>query len=199
MCTLSLVCRHSASPLLPPFFSPHSIPVDLPLSPLSHFLLSSCSLPVVRSIDPAQNTAVIMSVEGRMHGVDLCYLEEPCANYLDAVVDTVFSIHDLEGPGDVLVFLPGQVRNQTYIHRHTHIDTQTHKHGCCVYLPCTSSALPPTLLPNTSSVPPPPPLCTPLLYTPPIYTSCTPSLYTPLCTPLLYTPLCTPSLYTRVG
>ena len=131
MCTLSLVCRHSASPLLPPLFSPHSIPVDLPLSPLSPFLLSSCSLsalsllspcslPVVRSIDPAQNTAVIMSVEGRMHGVDLCYLEEPCANYLDAVVDTVFSIHDLEGPGDVLVFLPGQVRNQTYIHIDTH-------------------------------------------------------------------------------
>ena len=41
------------------------------------------------SVDPKQDTAVVMSVEGRQHSVDLCYLEAPASNYLHATVDTI--------------------------------------------------------------------------------------------------------------
>ena len=59
---------------------------------------------------PEKDTAVIVSVEGRQHPVDLLYLEQPAANYLDKAVETVMNIHRREAldSGDILVFLPGQ-------------------------------------------------------------------------------------------
>lgn len=35
------------------------------------------------------------------------FLIRPCINYLRSALDTVLAIHEQEGPGDVLVFLPG--------------------------------------------------------------------------------------------
>ncbi|KAK8869932.1 hypothetical protein IAR55_000500 [Kwoniella newhampshirensis] len=58
--------------------------------------------------DRAQDDAVIVSLEGRMFPVEVCYLKEPCADYAEAAVQTVFDIHMKEPPGDVLVFLTGR-------------------------------------------------------------------------------------------
>lgn len=59
---------------------------------------------------PQNDTAVIVSVEGRQHPVDTLYLEQPAANYLDKLVETVMNIHRSEAidSGDILAFLPGQ-------------------------------------------------------------------------------------------
>eukprot|EP01031_Cornospumella_fuschlensis_P027321 gene27321-33006_t len=59
------------------------------------------------SEDKSSDTAVIMSVQGRQHPVDVLYTLDPCRNYLMAAVDTVLSIHRTEEEGDILVFLPG--------------------------------------------------------------------------------------------
>jgi ATP-dependent RNA helicase DDX35 len=37
--------------------------------------------------------AVAISLEGRMHPVDIQYLKQPCENYLDEAVRTVMAIH----------------------------------------------------------------------------------------------------------
>ncbi|KAJ0402879.1 hypothetical protein P43SY_000493 [Pythium insidiosum] len=61
--------------------------------------------------DMTQNSledVVAVSVEGRQYPVDIQYLEEPCSDYLAKAIDTVLAIDAHEGPGDVLVFLPGQ-------------------------------------------------------------------------------------------
>jgi ATP-dependent RNA helicase DDX35 len=50
----------------------------------------------------------ILSVQGRPHPVDICYLRNPCKDYLMQAVWTVLDIHAREDyPGDILVFLPG--------------------------------------------------------------------------------------------
>ncbi|KNC83419.1 ATP-dependent RNA helicase DHX35, variant [Sphaeroforma arctica JP610] len=57
---------------------------------------------------PENNTATILSVEGRMHHVDIHYRRFPVPNYMQACADSVMQIHSKEGAGDVLVFLTGQ-------------------------------------------------------------------------------------------
>ncbi|XP_051160158.1 probable ATP-dependent RNA helicase DHX35 [Leptopilina boulardi] len=53
------------------------------------------------------NTATVMSVEGRLHGVDIYYSQEPVADYVQSVVDTALNIHKTEEAGDILAFLTG--------------------------------------------------------------------------------------------
>lgn len=50
----------------------------------------------------------IISIEGRAFPVQVQYVEEPVADYLQAAVDTVAAIHRQEPGGDILVFLTGQ-------------------------------------------------------------------------------------------
>ncbi|CAM6115361.1 unnamed protein product [Calypogeia fissa] len=50
----------------------------------------------------------LLSVEGRSFSVRVFYSKEPVSDYVLASVTTTLSIHKLEGPGDVLIFLPGQ-------------------------------------------------------------------------------------------
>ncbi|XP_011067091.1 PREDICTED: probable ATP-dependent RNA helicase DHX35 isoform X2 [Acromyrmex echinatior] len=57
--------------------------------------------------DSNKNSAVIMSVEGRLYPVDVFFLKEPMANYINGVVDTALKIHDTEESGDILAFLTG--------------------------------------------------------------------------------------------
>lgn len=54
------------------------------------------------------NDVVAVSVEGRQFPVDVEYLQEPCGDYMQKVIDTVLAIDKYEGDGDVLAFLPGQ-------------------------------------------------------------------------------------------
>jgi ATP-dependent RNA helicase DDX35 len=54
--------------------------------------------------------ATIMSVTGiRMFPIDIMYLAQPCSDYVKMAVRAVTQIHMNEAPGDVLVFMTGQV------------------------------------------------------------------------------------------
>lgn len=55
-----------------------------------------------------KDTSTILTVEGRMHENQVFYLDDPCADYVKATVDTIMKIHRKEGPGDILAFLTGQ-------------------------------------------------------------------------------------------
>ena len=60
------------------------------------------------SSHPENDTAVIMTVEGRAYPVDIHYARQPVASYVTSTVETVLAIHRDGGPGDVLAFLTGQ-------------------------------------------------------------------------------------------
>lgn len=48
---------------------------------------------------------VVLEVPGRNYPVEIHYLEEPCGNYIEEAVSTVFKIHNTSPGGDILVFL----------------------------------------------------------------------------------------------
>lgn len=52
--------------------------------------------------------APIFNIPGRRYNVDIYYTPQPEANYLAAVITTVFQIHLSQPAGDILVFLTGQ-------------------------------------------------------------------------------------------
>lgn len=55
-----------------------------------------------------QKSTFIVSIEGRTYPIDILYLESPAEDYLERTISTVFSIHQNEPRGDVLVFLTGR-------------------------------------------------------------------------------------------
>ncbi|XP_061927778.1 probable ATP-dependent RNA helicase DHX35 isoform X3 [Apis cerana] len=57
--------------------------------------------------DSTKDTAVILTIEGRLYPVDIFFIKEPVANYVTSVIDTVMKIHENEEPGDILAFLTG--------------------------------------------------------------------------------------------
>ncbi len=59
--------------------------------------------------------AVVMQVPGRVHPVDVQYLQAPCSDFVTATIQTVLDIHRLEGPGDILVFLPTSESIETVV------------------------------------------------------------------------------------
>ncbi|KAI6861427.1 ATP dependent RNA helicase [Hortaea werneckii] len=71
-----------------------------------HFL--QCFAAGDEDIDEDQKTARIVSIEGRAFPVDVHYLTDPCEDYLERAVHTVFDIHTSEPAGDILVFLTGR-------------------------------------------------------------------------------------------
>jgi len=50
----------------------------------------------------------VISVEGRLHDVEVHYLREPTSDYVRAAVEAAVAVHGAGVPGDVLVFLTGQ-------------------------------------------------------------------------------------------
>jgi ATP-dependent RNA helicase DDX35 len=50
----------------------------------------------------------IISIEGRMHPVEVQYLIEPVSDYVEKAVQTVIDIHTSEDKGDILLFLTGR-------------------------------------------------------------------------------------------
>ncbi|CAK3892732.1 ATP-dependent RNA helicase DHX35 [Lecanosticta acicola] len=59
------------------------------------------------------SSAHIVSVEGRAYPVDIHYLTDPCEDYLERAVKTIFEIHSSESDGDILVFLTGREEIET--------------------------------------------------------------------------------------
>jgi ATP-dependent RNA helicase DDX35 len=64
-----------------------------------------------------EETACVLSVTGRVHDVDLLYLDEPTHNFISTAVTTVLEIHRQEETGDILVFLPGAEDIENAIHQ----------------------------------------------------------------------------------
>jgi hypothetical protein len=54
--------------------------------------------------------------------VDIMFSKAPEADYVDACISTVLKIHISEPPGDVLVFLTGQVRGWQWQHIQQRLD-----------------------------------------------------------------------------
>ena len=54
------------------------------------------------------NGAPLMKVPGRTHPVEIFYTATPERNYVEAAIRTTLQIHQLEAPGDILVFLTGE-------------------------------------------------------------------------------------------
>ncbi|KAK0810261.1 hypothetical protein LTR59_002254 [Friedmanniomyces endolithicus] len=65
----------------------------------------------------ADSIGRIVSIEGRAFPVEIHYLAEPCEDYLERAVQTVFDIHASEPEGDILIFLPGRDDIQTAIEK----------------------------------------------------------------------------------
>uniref|UniRef100_A0A2I2ZPL2 Probable ATP-dependent RNA helicase DHX35 n=1 Tax=Gorilla gorilla gorilla TaxID=9595 RepID=A0A2I2ZPL2_GORGO len=65
--------------------------------------------------DPARDTCVILTVEGRTFPVDIFYLQSPVPDYIKSTVETVVKIHQTEGDGDILAFLTGQEEVETVV------------------------------------------------------------------------------------
>ncbi|KIV85498.1 hypothetical protein PV11_01189 [Exophiala sideris] len=61
-----------------------------------------------RDSDGADEQCRIISIEGRTYPVDVLYLDQPAEDYVEKAVQTVFTIHQQEAPGDILVFLTGR-------------------------------------------------------------------------------------------
>lgn len=57
----------------------------------------------------------IVSIEGRVHPVEVQYLAEATADYVKRAVDTVMDIHTTEEKGDILLFLTGREEIDTAI------------------------------------------------------------------------------------
>jgi HrpA-like RNA helicase len=62
----------------------------------------------VRTLKRGAFSAKVLYVKGRSHKVDIKYLDAPTQDYIEATVKTVFQIHCMMPPGDILVFLAGQ-------------------------------------------------------------------------------------------
>ncbi|RCH88984.1 hypothetical protein CU098_002468, partial [Rhizopus stolonifer] len=58
--------------------------------------------------DPKNDTAKIISLEGRMFPVDILYVDKPVVDYVETCIQTVFDIHLKEPAGDILIFLTGR-------------------------------------------------------------------------------------------
>ncbi|KAL2753734.1 hypothetical protein ACRALDRAFT_2140253 [Sodiomyces alcalophilus JCM 7366] len=55
-----------------------------------------------------EQTAAVVSLEGRVFPIDILYLETPAEDYVARAISTVLDIHTREGDGDILVFLTGR-------------------------------------------------------------------------------------------
>ncbi|KAK7205814.1 helicase [Myxozyma melibiosi] len=71
-------------------------------------IISSATLQADEFVNFFGSGTKIISIEGRMHPVDLLYLTEPTENYVEKTIETIFSIHANEPAGDILAFLTGR-------------------------------------------------------------------------------------------
>lgn len=72
-------------------------------------------------------TATVLHVSGRQFPVDVFYSTEPVTDYLSASVETAWSIHSRQPPGDILVFLTGQEEVDEAVSRLEQLEQQQKK------------------------------------------------------------------------
>ncbi|KAK2467129.1 hypothetical protein APHAL10511_001387 [Amanita phalloides] len=114
-----LLCRYSV--VMVDEAHERSLYVDLLLSILKKIRKRRPSLRVVISsatIDASSlvdyfsddnGEAAIISLEGRMHPVEIAYLENPIQDYMEKAADLAWSLNlQREKPGDILIFLAGR-------------------------------------------------------------------------------------------
>lgn len=74
-------------------------------------IVSSATLDAEKFKEFFQNggyKAEIIQIQGRMYPVELCYLKQPCKNYVQKAAETMCLIHKTQPiNGDILVFLTG--------------------------------------------------------------------------------------------
>lgn len=56
---------------------------------------------------PTDKLPIIIGIKGRTFPVEVHYLLEPCHDYVDAAIETIFSVHAQMPLGDILVFMTG--------------------------------------------------------------------------------------------
>ncbi|XP_050517230.1 probable ATP-dependent RNA helicase DHX35 isoform X1 [Diabrotica virgifera virgifera] len=92
--------------------------------------------------DKKNDTAVIMSVEGRQFPVEIFYVAEPVPCYVQASVDSVLKINASKATGDILVFLTGQEevdRAVRLLNEHANLIEESRKKENMMVLPMYGS------------------------------------------------------------
>ncbi|CAG9840350.1 unnamed protein product [Diabrotica balteata] len=92
--------------------------------------------------DKKNDTAVIMSVEGRQFPVEIFYISEPVPCYVQASVDSVLKINASKATGDILVFLTGQEevdRAVRLLNEHANLIEESRKKENMMVLPMYGS------------------------------------------------------------
>lgn len=74
-------------------------------------ILMLCLFPLTEKIDLCfmSNSAKVLYVKGRQHPVTIYHTSTGQTDYVDTALRTFFQIHVDQPPGDVLVFLPGEL------------------------------------------------------------------------------------------
>lgn len=72
------------------------------------FFTTSIDAGPEKPAEESKKQAAIVTLEGRTYPIEVQYLLNPTDDYLETAIDTVFDIHTMEGPGDILVFLTGR-------------------------------------------------------------------------------------------
>ena len=86
--------------------------------------------------------APLLRVPGRMHPVEVFFTQEPERDYVEAAVRTAVSIHSMEGPGDILLFLTGEEEIEDACRRIQRECVESETSGPVTVIPLYSS-LPP--------------------------------------------------------
>ncbi|KAF8197384.1 P-loop containing nucleoside triphosphate hydrolase protein [Pholiota molesta] len=81
--------------------------------PSLRIIVSSATLDATKFLDyfsqgSSPDECTIVSLEGRMYPVEVAYLSEPTADYVQKAAEVVWNINLQQGPGDILVFLTGR-------------------------------------------------------------------------------------------
>ncbi|TIC02153.1 putative pre-mRNA splicing factor [Wallemia mellicola] len=73
-------------------------------------IISSATLTVQKFVDffGGSKKCGTISLDGRLFPVEVSYTQEPVSDYVRSAVETVISIHETQGSGDILVFLTGR-------------------------------------------------------------------------------------------
>ncbi|KAF9475332.1 P-loop containing nucleoside triphosphate hydrolase protein [Pholiota conissans] len=81
--------------------------------PALRIIVSSATLDAMKFFDyfsqgSSPEECTIVSLEGRMYPVEVAYLSEPTADYIQKAAEVVWNLNLQEGSGDILVFLTGR-------------------------------------------------------------------------------------------